>query len=209
MRSRRTLFPATCCVLSLLAGSAQAGDVPRWTFDRVHSQVVFFVDHLGFSNAIGRARVSGGELVFDPDDWSTASVDVAVALDTLDMGEAKWTETIRSAQFLDTARWPEARFRSHSVEKTGADSLRVHGTLALHGREQPLTLEATLNRVGRDPYVLRSKAGFSARAMIERFAFGLERYRDVVGAEVELRIEVEAVRTRVGDDKETDDGTAK
>lgn len=199
----------TCCVLFVLAGGAQAGDAPRWTFDRIHSQVVFFVDHLGFSKAIGRAHVSDGELVFDPDDWSTASVDVTVALDTLDMGEAKWTDTVRSAQFLDTTRWPQAHFRSHSVEKAGADSLRVHGLLALHGHEQPVTLEATLNRVGRDPYAFRNKAGFSARTTLDRFAFGLDRYREVVGADIELRIEVEAVRAKSTDTKEPDDGPAK
>ncbi|MBN8482082.1 MAG: polyisoprenoid-binding protein [Xanthomonadales bacterium] len=209
MRSRTATFLPACCVALASATGVQAGDSPHWTFDPVHSQVVFFVDHLGFSKAIGRAHVTGGELVFDPEDWSTASVDVSVALDTLDMGEEKWTATVRSSQFLDTARWPLARFRSSSVERTGADTLRVHGRLDLHGKEQPLTLDASLNRVGRDPYVFRTKAGFSAHATLDRFAFGLERYRDVVGADVELRIEIEAMRVRANDDKETGDGAAK
>ncbi|HNR92007.1 MAG TPA: YceI family protein [Dokdonella sp.] len=191
---RVPLIPALLSSL-FLCSLAPASEVPTWRFDPVHSQVVFFVDHLGFSKAIGRARVDSGRLAFDPEDWSTASIDVTIALDTLDMGEPKWTATVRSAQFLDADRWPGARFRSTAVEQTGANALRVHGLLSLHGREQPLTIEATLNRVGRDPYTRKHKVGFSARAKLDRFAFGIERYRDAVGAEVDLRIEIEAVRT--------------
>mgnify|MGYP001243193722 CR=1 FL=1 len=209
------MFPTPALLplsLALFAagGSAPAHEVPAWTFDPLHSQVVFFVDHLGFAKAIGRARVGEGRLQFDPDDWSTASVDVSVALDTLDMGDAKWTATVLSGQFLDAARWPLARFRSTSVERTDAGDLRVHGLLSLHGHEQALTLEATLNRVGTDPYAFRSKAGFSAQATLDRLAFGIERYRDVVGASIELRIEVEALRLKPTEpEEESGNGMAK
>ena len=190
-----------CAALASFVPAAQARQAPTWAFDPVHSQVVFFVDHLGFSKAIGRAHVGAGTLVFDPDDWSSASVDVSVALDTLDMGEAKWTGTVLSSQFLDAKRWPDARFRSRSVEKIGTDGLRVQGTLSLHGHEQPLTREVTVNRGGRDPYAFRSKVGFSARTTLDRFAFGIERFRDVVGADVELRIEAEVVRSKAEDEE--------
>lgn len=200
-------FPAF--LLSLLVPAiAQAREAPTWNFDAAHSQIVFFVDHLGFSKAVGRARVGSGRLVFDPDDWNTASVDVVIALDTLDMGEAKWTATVLSRQFLNAKRWPTVRFRSTSVEKTGGDSLRVHGLLSLHGQERPLVLEARLNRVGRDPYTFRNKVGFSARATLDRFDFGIERYRDAVGAEVELRIEIEAARAG-RNELEDEDGIAQ
>lgn len=188
----------TVLALALLAStfSAQvpAREVQAWRFDPVHSQVVFFADHLGLSHGIGRLKVRGGVLHFDADDWSRARVDVAIDVGSLDMGEDKWTKTVLSSQFLDAARWPEARYVSTSVEKTGPDRGIVQGTLELLGVRHPLALDITFNRIARDPYAFRTKAGFTARATLDRFAFGMARYRDVVGGEVELRIEVEAVR---------------
>lgn len=196
---------ALALLVATLAQEVRARDLDRWRFDPVHTQVVVFADHLGFSHGVGRMKVRSGWLRFDPEDWSQAQVDVVMDIGSLDMGDAKWTSTVLSAQFLDAARWPEARYTSTSVEKTAADRGVVHGTLQLHGVRLPLTLELTFNRIGRDPYAFKTKAGFSARARLDRFAFGMQRYRDVVGADVELRIEVEAIRdTQITDGEPAD-----
>ena len=188
----------TVLVLALLVSTFAPGAIAReaqtWRFDPVHTQVVLFADHLGLSHGIGRLKVRGGLLRFDSDDWSRALVDVVIDVGSLDMGDEKWTKTVLSAQFLDAQRWPEARYTSHSVEKTAPDRGIVHGTLELHGVRQPVALDITFNRIARDPYAFKTKAGFTARTTLDRFAFGMDRYREVVGGDVELRIEVEAIR---------------
>ena len=195
--------------LALLASTftpgALAREVDTWRFDPVHTQVVLFADHLGLSHGVGRMKVRGGLLHFDAADWSRARVDVVVDVGSLDMGDAKWTETVLSAQFLDAPRWPEARYTSISVEKTGPDRGVVHGTLELRGVRQPVALDITFNRVARDPYAFKTKAGFTARATLDRFAFGMDRYRDVVAGDVELRIEVEAIRDPHADNGDSAD----
>ncbi len=198
-------FPALALTTALLVPTgASAADPTSWRLDPVHTQVVFYVDHLGFSNGIGRVRIRDGWLRFDAGDWNAAAVEVVLALDTLDMGDPKWSRTVRSAQFLDVERWPEARFTSTSVDQVAPDRAIVHGTLELRGVGKPVALDVTFNRIGRDPYAFRTKAGFSAQARLDRFDFGIERYRDVVGADVELRIELEAIR----DPKATDKGNS-
>ncbi|MEO8011766.1 MAG: YceI family protein [Dokdonella sp.] len=191
----RPSHAATAIAAALLLGAspfAQA-ELASYRFDPVHTQVVLFADHLGLSHGIGRAKVGSGWLRFDADDWSTAQLDVSVDLTTLDMGEVKWTRTVQSSQFLDVKRYPTARFVSHSVEKTGPTIGTVAGELSLHGKTRPVTMQLKFNRIGRDPYAFKTKAGFSARMTIDRFDFGIDRYREVVGAEVEMRIEVEAI----------------
>ena len=195
------LLAAACWALPAAAADA------RWQLDPVHTQVVFFADHLGFSHGIGRIRIREGTLRFDAADWSGAQLDVVLDLGSLDMGEEKWTKVVRSAQFLDVERWPVARFTSRSIERKDGDRGLVHGTLSLRGIEKPITLEVDLNRIGRDPYAFRTKAGFTARARVNRFEFGMQRYRDVVGADVELRIEVEAIRASRTREGEQPDGT--
>lgn len=195
-----TLVGATL-LMSTTPGVAAKAET--WRFDPVHTQVVFFADHLGFSHGIGRMKVREGWLRFDVADWSTAQVDVTLDIGSLDMGEAKWTQAVQSGRFLDSARWPTAHFVSTSVEKTDAGNGLVHGQLTLHGVSKPVTLAITFNRIGRDPYAFKTKAGFTARTTLNRFDFGIERFRDVVGAEVELRIEVEAIRDKNAVDEES------
>lgn len=191
-RPRNAANAIAASLLLAVAPFARA-ELDSYRFDPVHTQVVLFADHLGLSHGIGRAKVGGGWLRFDADDWSTSQLDVSVDLATLDMGEEKWTRTVQSSQFLDVERYPVARFVSRSVEKTGATSGIVEGELSLHGQTRPVTLQVTFNRIGRDPYAFKTKAGFSARMTIDRFDFGIDRYREVVGADVEMRIEVEAI----------------
>ena len=175
------------------AAPTHAGELQRYRFDPVHSQVVFFVGHLGFSHAIGRVRLGPGHFNFDESDWSRSMVDVAVNLDSLDMGDAKWTNAVKASQLLDVARYPQARYLSRNVEKTGANNGVVHGDLTLHGKTVPLDLAITFNKAGRDPYSFKDKVGFSARASLQRGDFSITRYQSVVGEEVELRIEVEGI----------------
>lgn len=165
-----------------------------WQLDNVHTQLRFSVDHLGFTQAMGMLSISGGELEFDPSDWSSARVDVRVNLDSIYLGDAKWQDTVKSWSFFNVERWPEARFTSDRVEQTGDSKGIVHGKLALHGKTQPLDLAITLNKVGNDRYTFRHTAGFGATATLKRSAFGMDKLLSAVGDEVQLDIVVEAQR---------------
>ena len=192
-------------MVALVAVPAHAADA-IWRFDPAHSQISFSVMHQKFSNALGRVPIKSGNFRFDMDDWSTAQVDVVIDLASVDLGNAQLDEAARSAALLYSKRWPTARYRSRSVERIDASNGVIHGTLDFHGVSQPLDVAFKLNHVGTDPYLFKRKIGFSATASIERAAFGMNRYADVVGAQIKLRIEVEGIqmrdaRTREGNDE--------
>lgn len=52
-----------------------------YRLDPVHTRVLFAVEHAGFSHALGTVSGSEGVLVFDPDDWRTARLEVSVPID--------------------------------------------------------------------------------------------------------------------------------
>jgi len=199
-------------IAAVAPGRAAAADATTWRFDPVHTQITFFVDHLGFAHAAGRVRVASGWFRFDPENWSDAAVDVTIDLASLDMGEAKWSEAVRSGQFLDVARWPTARFVAQSLDTNGQPNGQaiLRGELTLRGQTRPVELAVTFNRIGRDPYAFKRKAGFSARATLQRSAFGMKRYAEVVGETIELRIEVEGIADgQAANPDETADGDKK
>ena len=161
-----------------------------------HSQIWFSADHQHFSKPQGRLRIKDGWFRFDPKDWSSARVDVVIDLASVDLGDAKWNAMVMSGQFLDAQRWPTARFVSVAVEARDATHAIVHGELDFRGVKKPVDLAVTLNRVGTDPYLFKQKAGFSASATLDRFDFGMTRYKDVVAATVDLHFEIEGIRDR-------------
>lgn len=186
-------------ILALAAFTAAAAPV-RYEFDPVHTRVLFAIDHAGFSRALGTVSGSTGTLVFDPDDWSGARLDVSVPIGRVDLGDPKWNQATLARNLLDGERFPEARFVSTRVEPQGPDHARVVGELTLHGVTREVTLEVTLNALKRHPLPpFRRIAGFSATATLQRSDFGIDAWKSMIGDTVELRIEAEAVRTGKAD----------
>lgn len=185
---------ALACALA--AAPAARAEALSYAIDPVHTRVLFSCDHLGFSQALGTFSTPRGTLVFDPDDWSSATVDVRIDIGTLDLGDARWRARMLRADYFDAARHPDARFVSRRVEPVDATRAIVHGDLTLRGITRPLALEVTRNRIGRHPFTLRRTVGFSATATLRRSAFGMDDDLRSVGDTVTLRIEVEATRRR-------------
>ena len=184
-----------------------------YRLDPVHTRVLFAVEHAGFSKALGTVSGSTGQLRFDPDDWSTAHLEVSVPLQRLDLGDGKWNRAVQAGNLLDTERFPVATFISTRIEPIDARHASVYGTLALHGVSKEVKLDVTLNALKRHPLPpFRRTAGFSATATLSRADFGIDAWKSVIGDRVELRLEVEATRTRAGnadpamDGDENDDG---
>lgn len=178
----------------LLPAPALAG-ADLYVLDPVHTRVLFRVDHAGFSRALGTFSGATGELLFDPGNWSSARLEVEIPLERLDLGDPEWNQRVLGHGFLDAGRHPVARFRSTRVEPTGPDTALVHGELELRGRRGEVVLDVRLNALRRHPLTFHRTAGFSATARLDRRDFGMESWPNVIGQQVELWIEAEAVRS--------------
>lgn len=169
----------------------------HYVLDPVHTRVQFAIGHAGFSQALGTISGSTGTLEFDPEDWSSARLEVSVPLQRLDLGDADWNRAVLARRLLDAQRWPQAHFVSEWIEPLDAERFIVHGHLTLRGVTRQLPLAVRFNALARHPLPpFRRTAGFSATAVLDRDAFGIDAWPSVIGRQVELRIEVEAVRKR-------------
>jgi polyisoprenoid-binding protein YceI len=193
IRPRPALLLAWLLALSPVA--AMGATPARYELDPVHTRVVFAVSHAGFSQALGAVSGSRGTLAFDPADWSGATLEVNVPLQRLDLGDVSWNRAALARNLLDAQRWPEARFVSTRIETLAPDRFVVHGELTLHGVTREVPLQVAFNSLRRHPLPpFRRTAGFSATATISRSEFGIDAWPSVIGDQVELRIEAEAVR---------------
>ena len=181
---------------ALLFGSAALAAPERYTFDPVHSNVLFFANHLGFSHPMGRFTGLTGGFTFDPDDWSSAKTDATIDVATLYLGDADWQKKMLSEEFLDVKRFATMRFVADKLEKAGDADGELRGELTLHGITRPVTLKVHVNRVGTHSFSLKYVAGFSATTTIKRSDFGMKQMIPAVGDEVEVRLEIEGLRTK-------------
>ena len=191
-----------CALPSVPARAASA----LYQLDPVHTRVVFALGHAGFSKAIGTVSGSTGTLVFDAQDWSSARVEVSVPMQRLDLGDEKWNQAVSAGTLLDIARFPAATFVSTRVQPVDARHAAVHGWLTLHGVSREVKLDVVFNALKRHPLPpFRRTAGFSATTTISRADFGIDAWPSLIGDEVELRLEVEAVRARQPGDSAAED----
>jgi polyisoprenoid-binding protein YceI len=169
-----------------------------WNIDVGHSAIHFWVRHMVISKVHGRFAKWSGKIELDEKDLTRSTVDVRIDTASIDTQVADRDAHLRSADFLDVARYPEATFRSKRIEKVG-DRYKVVGDLDLHGVVREVTLDAEFAGTGKDPWG-NERAGFSAKTSLDRREFGLvwnaalETGGVLVGEKVELAIELEAVK---------------
>ena len=169
-----------------------------WDIDVSHSAVHFHVRHMVISKVHGRFARWSGALQLDEQDLTRSSVDVRIEAASIDTQVADRDAHLKSADFLDVARYPELTFRSKRIEKAG-ERYRVVGELELHGVTREVVLDAEFAGTGKDPWG-NQRAGFAAKASLDRREFGLvwnaalETGGVLVGEKVEISIELEVVK---------------
>lgn len=170
-----------------------------WTIDPAHSLVEFSVRHMMFTTVKGRFGTLEGTIVEDAADPARSAVAVTIQAASIDTRDEKRDAHLRSADFLHVDEHATLTFKSTSVEPRGADHVLVHGDLTIRGTTRPVTLDVTRTGTGTSPWGT-TVAGFSAETRINRKDFGLtwnvglEAGGVLVGDEVKITIEVEAVK---------------
>jgi len=170
---------------------AVAAGAVHYEFDKVHSSIMFFVNHLGFSISTGRFLDFDGSYTFNPDAPETSAVDVTIKTDSLAMQDDRWDAHLKNADFFNVEKFPTMHFKSTEIVKTGEKTGTLKGDLTLLGITKPVELAVTLVGAGKHPMAPRLVSGFSATGTLKRSDFGMNYGLPNVGDEVEIRIEVE------------------
>jgi polyisoprenoid-binding protein YceI len=198
--ARLTRCTAVVAMLLLTAAASAAGPA-QYALDPVHTRVMFAIDHAGFSKAIGTVSGSTGTLIFDQESWASAHLQATVPMTRLDLGDERWNKAAMAGNLLDVGDYATADFVSTRIEPIAADHAAVYGILTLHGVSREIALDVKFNAAKRHPLPpFRRTVGFSATTVLSRKDFSINAWPSVIGDQVELRIEAEAIRSRAVDD---------
>lgn len=190
---KKTLCGLTAATLLLAAQTATAAD---YKIDKQgqHAFIQFRIKHLGYSWLYGTFKDFDGSFTFDEKDPAADKVNVTINTSSVDTNHTERDKHLRSADFLNVGKFPQATFVSTGVKKDG-DELDITGNLTLNGVTKPITLEAKMLGQGDDPWG-GYRAGFEAEGKLALKDFNIKTYLGPASQEVELMISVEGVRQK-------------
>ena len=179
------------------AQSSAKSAVERYAFDieGAHAFVQFRIKHLGYSWLYGRFNEFDGEFTFNPADKSIVALTSTIAMPSIDSNHVKRDKHLRSKDFLDVEKHPEAKFVSDSYRSTGKHTGELAGKLTLFGVTKPVVINTEYIGGGKDPWG-GHRQGFEGRLTLKPADFG-KNFVPRLGQsseEVELMLTVEGIR---------------
>jgi polyisoprenoid-binding protein YceI len=188
---KQLLLGAVAAAFLMMPVEGALAAVEKYTFEKPHTQILFSVNHLGFSNSTGRFNDFDGQMIIDRENPANSSVNVTIKTDSIDMSHEAWEDHLKNADFFNVEKFPEMTFESTNVEITGENTANVTGDLTILGVTKPVVLAVTHNKSGKHPMKNVDWVGFSATTTIKRSDFGMNYGLPNVSDEVDIRIEVE------------------
>jgi polyisoprenoid-binding protein YceI len=174
-------------LLGLIALPALALAAPeRYRLDAANSVVGFSYSFEGAGQK-GRMPVKSAEILLDLDNVPASRVAVTLDPTRAQAGFVFATEAMKGANVLDTARFPEIRFRSISVAG-GLSDATVTGNLTIRDVTRPVTLSARLYRQRGTDAGERNRLVILLTGSVSRSAFGADGFPGFVGDRIELEI---------------------
>lgn len=192
MRLMKLAVIGAAVMLATAVDGARAAET--FKVDRDHTNIVFIVNHLGYSRMIGQFQEFDGQFAFDEQAVENSSVELTIKTASVDTDHQARDDHLRSPDFFNAAEFPEMTFKSTKIEKTGDKTGKITGDLTLLGVTKPVTLDVTFNQKAPHPlpqYNGVLVAGFSATTKLLRSDFGMKTFVPAIGDEIEIIIEVE------------------
>ena len=178
--SYRLLLP----LLILLPLSAQARD---WQVDAAKSTLTFKGTYQNgpFEGKFGKFAAT---IALDEADVSKDSFDVTVDLASANTQSSERDDTLRTSDFFDTAKFPQAHYVTHSFGKADDGGLQANGSLTIKDKAKPVALKVKFAPNG-------NSATLDVETTLKRLDFGLGVGNDWVDIGKDVQVHAHLVLT--------------
>ncbi|TFW31290.1 YceI family protein [Duganella callida] len=164
-----------------------------FTSDENHTFSSFSYSHFGYSTQQSRFNSTKAKVTIDRA-AKTGSVEATIDTKSVDTGSKLFDQHIQGEDFLDTAKYPTATFKSTKVNFKGDVPSTIDGNLTLKGVTKPVTLTVTHFQCMDHPMAKKLACGANATATIKRTEFNAGKYAPHVGDDVTLTFAIEALK---------------
>jgi polyisoprenoid-binding protein YceI len=159
-------------VASSIAAGAFAADT--YQLDPMHTYPSFEADHMGgVSTWRGKFTKSSGMVMLDRG-AKTGSVEVTVDTSSIQIGNTKLEEHLRSPDFFDVAKYPTASYKGTAIRFDGDTPVAVDGQFTMRGVTKPLSLKIESFKCIQHPVLKREVCGVEAEGEFNRADYGMD-----------------------------------
>lgn len=159
-----------------------------YKLDPTHVAVLFKINHMGLSTFVGRFKKVEASLEFDPANIAAAKLSAVIDVASLDVNNAELEDTLRGSTWLDTAKYPQAVFKTTSVKVLDQNTAEFVGELSLHGVTAPINLTVTFNGGANNMLTGFYTLGFTATSAFNRSTFGVDYLVPAIGDQVAIEV---------------------
>ena len=184
---------AAALAFTTLAVTTAMAAPKTFEIDGSHTFPRFSYSHFGYSTQVSRFDSTRGSVVFDAD-AKTGSVDISIDMKSVNTGFADFNGHIQGEDFLDTAKFPKATFKSTKVNFQDGKPASIEGQLTIKGITKAVTLTVTSFQAMAHPMLKKDAIGANAFTVIKRSEFNAGKYAPYVGDEVRIDIALEAIQ---------------
>ena len=184
---------AAALAFTTLAVTTAMAAPKTFEIDGSHTFPRFSYSHFGYSTQVSRFDSTTGTVVFDAD-AKTGSVDISIDMKSVNTGFADFNGHIQGEDFLDTAKFPKATFKSTKVNFQDGKPASIEGQLTIKGITKAVTLTVTSFQAMAHPMLKKDAMGANAFTVIKRSEFNAGKYAPYVGDEVRIDIALEAIQ---------------
>jgi polyisoprenoid-binding protein YceI len=178
-----------------LTTTAPQNFATKWVLDKSHSNIRFSVTHMVVSEAEGSFKSFDGSFAAEKADFSDAKVNFTIDVNSINTDNENRDKHLKGDDFFNAEKFPQIKFESTAFKPQGGNKYKLEGNLTVRDITKPVTFDVTHG--GTIASSRGAKAGFKAKATIDRFEFGLKWNRMTeagglaVGKDVEVTVNIE------------------
>jgi len=158
-----------------------------------HAFINFKVNHLGYSWLSGRFNTFAGKFNYDKADPASSKIEVNIDTASVDSNHAERDKHLRSDDFLDVKKFPQAKFVSRKFIPKENGKAILRGDLTLHGITREIEIKVNKIGEGSDPWG-GYRVGFSGKVKFAMADFGIKKNLGPASKEVTLYLGIEGIR---------------
>jgi len=145
----------------------------KWTIDQAHCEIGFRVRHLMIAYVKGTFKTFDASIYTTSRDFTSAEIDLWIDPSSIDTGDTKRDEHLKSADFFDVNNHKQITFTSSTIGKPDTNgNHELWGELTMIGVTKNVKLNAQFGGIIKDPWG-NEKAGFTISGKIKRSDWGL------------------------------------
>lgn len=152
----------------------------EWTLDKNHSKIGFSATHMGIAEVDGVFKDFDAKVTSTSDDFAGSEVEFVAQVASVDTGNERRDNHLKSADFFDAENHPELKFQGKLTKEN--DQYYLVGDLTMRDVTKPVKFDVKYG--GRVQGMRGPVAGFKVMGEVNRFDYNLKFDRALPGGDL-------------------------